>query len=166
MRFNYCLLTGCEGGGASGPGVRVVFVCARPVITFSTWFLSFKKKPTKQQTTKKNNNNQKPVKEELGGSFKTLRDAIRRRARSGECLTNSLHAKEQRVQLETKYNSSDQIASRRYPNKTLLLRWPFTRSPLFLRNFLYKANTKKLLPVRSGPVREEAADCSHTSRKH
>lgn len=125
---------------------RCVCVCApRYNLLHLVSFLL--KKKTQQNSKQPKNNNQKPVKENLGGSFKTLRDAIRCCARTGECLTNSLHANEERVQLETKYNRSNQIAYRRYPNKTLLLRWPFARTRLFLCNLSSKAKTK----ASSGP---------------
>lgn len=139
---------------------RCVCVCARPVITFSTWFLSFKKKKPNQTTNnQKKTTSKKQLKKSLEGARKRLRDAIRCCARAAECLTNSLHANEQRVQLETKYNRSNQIAYHRHPNKTLLLRRPFTRSRPFLCTVTYCA--KRIPKLR--PLRAQAGDCSHAS---
>lgn len=133
---------------------RCVCVCARPVITLSPLaFVPFSKKKKKKKNQRRNKENKtkqkkRSLKETLNGALNTFRDANRCCARTDECLTNSLHANEERLQLETKYNRSNQIASHSYPNKTLLLCWPFTQSRPFLCTLTYcavfncTANTK------------------------
>ena len=121
---------------ARAPRYNVISTCFR-------CFGKKKKRKEKKERKIKQTNKQKIqqptrwLKETFNGALNTFRDAIRCCARTDECLTNSSHANEERVQLETKYNISNQIAYYCYPNKTLLLCWPFTQSRPFLCTVTY-----------------------------